>query len=120
MKRSAETEGFAGNGKETAVKAFRRQNPVSCQFCRSKKLRCDRAQPCANCFARHISCVPASGSAESPAQVQALARVPVVQDNQWSVTYSYIQCGSVDRPGEDLIRISGFQGADISFLLLVI
>ncbi len=30
--------------------------PVSCQSCRSKKLRCNRAQPCSNCSARGITC----------------------------------------------------------------
>ncbi|KAM3068405.1 hypothetical protein ACMFMG_009541 [Clarireedia jacksonii] len=42
-------------------KAPRRQDPVSCQFCRSKKLKCDRVFPCSNCRARKISCVSASG-----------------------------------------------------------
>lgn len=31
-------------------------DPVSCQSCRSKKLRCDRVQPCSNCAARGITC----------------------------------------------------------------
>ncbi|OQV11302.1 Fungal Zn2-Cys6 binuclear cluster domain-containing protein [Cladophialophora immunda] len=34
----------------------RRQNPVSCQFCREKKLKCDRQSPCSNCFYRGLSC----------------------------------------------------------------
>lgn len=33
-----------------------RQDPVSCQFCRSKKLKCDRRQPCSNCSARGVTC----------------------------------------------------------------
>ena len=33
-----------------------RPDPVSCQSCRSKKLRCSRVQPCGNCTARGISC----------------------------------------------------------------
>ncbi|KAI1747076.1 fungal-specific transcription factor domain-containing protein [Xylaria castorea] len=33
-----------------------RQEPVSCQLCRSKKLRCNRAQPCSNCESRNVSC----------------------------------------------------------------
>ncbi|KAF2117185.1 hypothetical protein BDV96DRAFT_20015 [Lophiotrema nucula] len=33
-----------------------RQDPVSCQSCRLKKLRCNRVQPCSNCAARGISC----------------------------------------------------------------
>jgi len=76
MKRSAERGNSVENGKETIK--FRRQNPISCQFCRSKKLRCDRAQPCANCFARRINCVPASVSVEYSAQGQAVS--PLVHD----------------------------------------
>ncbi|KAI8629883.1 hypothetical protein F5Y19DRAFT_484325 [Xylariaceae sp. FL1651] len=33
-----------------------RPEPLSCQFCRSKKLRCNRAQPCSNCEVRNITC----------------------------------------------------------------
>lgn len=38
------------------MKTHRRQNPVSCQLCRSKKLKCDRQQPCSNCSARGVTC----------------------------------------------------------------
>jgi hypothetical protein len=34
----------------------RRQDPVSCQLCRSKKLKCNRLQPCSNCKARGVTC----------------------------------------------------------------
>ncbi|KAI3325840.1 fungal-specific transcription factor domain-containing protein [Xylariaceae sp. AK1471] len=33
-----------------------RPEPVSCQLCRSKKLRCNRAQPCSNCESRNVPC----------------------------------------------------------------
>lgn len=33
-----------------------RPDPVSCQSCRSKKLKCNRIQPCSNCTARRIPC----------------------------------------------------------------
>lgn len=33
-----------------------RQNPVSCQLCRLKKLKCNRQQPCSNCSARGVGC----------------------------------------------------------------
>jgi positive regulator of sigma E activity len=33
-----------------------RQDPVSCLFCRQKKLKCNREQPCSNCVAREINC----------------------------------------------------------------
>ncbi|KAL2828464.1 hypothetical protein BDW59DRAFT_49762 [Aspergillus cavernicola] len=32
------------------------QRPVSCHFCRSRKLRCSRRFPCPNCTSRGISC----------------------------------------------------------------
>ncbi|WPG98498.1 Hypothetical protein R9X50_00128900 [Acrodontium crateriforme] len=34
-----------------------RQDPVSCESCRKKKLKCDRLPPCSNCRARGITCV---------------------------------------------------------------
>lgn len=43
-----------------------RQEPVSCQRCRAKKLRCDRQQPCANCSARGVSCESSAPAAQSP------------------------------------------------------
>jgi len=33
-----------------------RPDPVSCQSCRTKKLKCNRVQPCSNCTARGITC----------------------------------------------------------------
>lgn len=37
-------------------KARNRPDPVSCQSCRSKKLKCNRVHPCSNCTARRIAC----------------------------------------------------------------
>ena len=37
-----------------------RQEPVSCQSCRAKKLRCNRQQPCSNCLARGVTCLSQS------------------------------------------------------------
>ncbi|RMZ08299.1 hypothetical protein D0860_04709 [Hortaea werneckii] len=34
-----------------------RQEPVSCDFCRRKKLKCDRTPSCSNCQARSITCI---------------------------------------------------------------
>lgn len=58
-----------------------RQDPVSCESCRKKKLKCDRQLPCANCTSRGVTCeyqgrVPtASGSMSSdPDEVNALRR----------------------------------------------
>ncbi|KAF7193838.1 putative transcription factor lepB [Pseudocercospora fuligena] len=33
-----------------------RQDPVSCQLCRQKKLKCDRQRPCSNCQSRKVAC----------------------------------------------------------------
>lgn len=33
-----------------------RRTPVSCHFCRSRKLRCSREFPCENCSTRGINC----------------------------------------------------------------
>jgi hypothetical protein len=43
---------------ESPVQAKRhpRQDPVSCQFCRKKKLKCDRQQPCSSCLTRRLQC----------------------------------------------------------------
>lgn len=35
-------------------KRLRRRRPVNCSFCRRRKLKCDRNQPCANCVKRNI------------------------------------------------------------------
>lgn len=47
-----------------------RQRPVSCQFCRTRKLRCSRTAPCTNCVSRGIACdlersFPQPGSASN-------------------------------------------------------
>ncbi|KUI65772.1 hypothetical protein VM1G_01373 [Cytospora mali] len=62
----------------------RRQPQTSCNFCRSKKLKCDRAQPCFNCTSRGIPCQgqslpPRSAdvgtSASSPDVLERLSRL---------------------------------------------
>lgn len=45
-----------------------RAEPVSCQSCRAKKLKCNRVQPCSNCTTRGITCsflVPPRGQADT-------------------------------------------------------
>lgn len=44
----------------------RRQDPVSCQLCRSKKLKCDRQCPCSNCSARGVVCQRANRQTDEP------------------------------------------------------
>ncbi|KAK7182325.1 hypothetical protein DPSP01_002374 [Paraphaeosphaeria sporulosa] len=33
-----------------------RQRPISCKFCRTRKLRCSREAPCSNCVSRGLPC----------------------------------------------------------------
>ena len=33
-----------------------RQDPISCELCRAKKLKCNRESPCSNCVARGVTC----------------------------------------------------------------
>jgi len=42
-----------------------RQEPVSCQSCRRKKLKCDRQQPCHGCASRGLQCEYASSVAQT-------------------------------------------------------
>jgi hypothetical protein len=53
-----------------------RADPISCQFCRSKKLRCNRVQPCSNCTVRGITCAfiipPSTQRNEASSSNQAL------------------------------------------------
>lgn len=72
MKRGADT-----NDPSSASKKAPRQDPVSCQTCRKRKLKCDRANPCGSCAARKLECVYSSrepGVAPSPAQTPAHAQ----------------------------------------------
>lgn len=39
-----------------APKRQSRQDPVSCESCRKKKLKCDRQLPCSSCSARGLAC----------------------------------------------------------------
>lgn len=39
-------------------KMGRESRPVSCHFCRDRKLRCSRVFPCTNCTARGVPCPP--------------------------------------------------------------
>jgi hypothetical protein len=54
-------------------------DPVSCQSCRSKKLRCNRVQPCSNCTSRGVTCQfllsPRRRGIESPSTIQNNAKI---------------------------------------------
>lgn len=65
-----------------------RQRPVSCHFCRSRKLRCSRQFPCSNCSSRGLSCQlysahPVAKSrqdASDPRSEEILARLSRLED----------------------------------------
>ncbi|KAL2856528.1 hypothetical protein BJY01DRAFT_231367 [Aspergillus pseudoustus] len=42
------------------------QQPASCDFCRLKKIRCDKQRPCSSCVARDTMCEYASGRSPAP------------------------------------------------------
>lgn len=41
---------------ETTPRRAPRQDPVSCESCRRKKLKCNRQQPCSSCVTRRLVC----------------------------------------------------------------
>ncbi|KAF7180069.1 hypothetical protein CNMCM7691_009235 [Aspergillus felis] len=51
MKRKA-----APNSSDTGAKRPPRQDPVSCESCRRKKLKCNRQRPCSSCVTRRLDC----------------------------------------------------------------
>lgn len=59
-----------------------RQNPVSCQLCRRKKLKCDRQQPCSNCSARGVSCQSATRH-PTPATSESRRAPPAAETAQF-------------------------------------
>lgn len=54
--------------------AATRSRPMSCTFCRSRKLRCSRNFPCTNCISRSLDC-PHDGSL--PSQPDRSAEIPI-------------------------------------------
>lgn len=42
--------------KDISARVVSRQRPVSCSFCRKRKLRCSRTHPCTNCVSRSEHC----------------------------------------------------------------
>lgn len=93
-----------------------RPDPVSCQLCRSKKLRCNRVQPCSNCTTQGTSCTylvpPQRRQAEStntgPSNADLLERIerlealvssglasdtrpPTLAPSSWSIATSDVQ-----------------------------
>jgi hypothetical protein len=71
------------DGSEVARKRAPRQDPVSCQTCRTKKLKCDRKQPCLNCITRRVPCIFGTGAVDrtQPAEPTLERTNPEAADN---------------------------------------
>lgn len=52
-----------------------RQRPVSCHFCRVRKLRCSRDFPCSNCTSRGVPC----REPQDPPRASAPAQRPIAK-----------------------------------------
>jgi hypothetical protein len=70
-----------------------RQRPVSCRFCRSRKLRCSREAPCSNCVSRGIRCElqypparssPGALSASEPELLERIRKLEALIESQQS------------------------------------
>ncbi|PCG95297.1 Transcription factor [Penicillium occitanis (nom. inval.)] len=68
-----------------------RQDPVSCQSCRKKKLKCDRQQPCSNCRSRRILCNYAVANAAQYAHPPvALPDTPLSTQNNITTSQPHV------------------------------
>jgi hypothetical protein len=91
-----------------------RQDPVSCQTCRTRKLKCNRQNPCSNCVSRCVDCVYSSGGAAATAAAgnsnnnsgnnnNNIARIDVVENvspatgGQSLITHRAYEAGMVER-----------------------
>jgi hypothetical protein len=73
MKRAANTIDA-----DQAPRKHPRQDPVSCQTCRKRKLKCDRNRPCSGCSARSMECVYGSEAIATPATIRSPTRERIV------------------------------------------
>ncbi|KAM0723561.1 hypothetical protein Q7P37_000548 [Cladosporium fusiforme] len=78
MKRKADT---IDDTAASAIKKAPRQDPVSCQTCRKRKLKCDRETPCGSCSARKLECIYSSSrnSVVPPSPVSRKTKATEVQ-----------------------------------------
>jgi hypothetical protein len=66
-----------------------RPDRVSCEFCRTKKLKCSRVQPCSNCSARGITCTflvpPSRGTSAITGESLILSHIEQLQSTVFSL-----------------------------------
>jgi len=85
----------------SAARKHPRQDPVSCQSCRKRKLKCDRKTPCSGCSTRHLECVYHNGhlnTTVAPPTPSESASEPIVNDVAPSVPQSVSGAGEPDAP----------------------
>ena len=83
-------EFFAKMPKKHHLQGDSRRRPVSCHFCRSRKLRCSREAPCSNCISRSIRCglevtpgaSPRKSSHAEPEVIDRLRKLEELLGNQ--------------------------------------
>ncbi|KAE8151422.1 hypothetical protein BDV25DRAFT_171457 [Aspergillus avenaceus] len=66
---------------EGTRKRVRRQEPVSCETCRRKKLKCNRQQPCSSCVTRRLACIYGSseGSHRTERESEQYSQSPPIE-----------------------------------------
>lgn len=70
-----------------------RQDPVSCELCRAKKLKCNREQPCSNCIARGVTCRGGRSVTRSDTKQQP-TEIPNILDRLQRLESIVLQQGS--------------------------
>ncbi|KAL3477281.1 hypothetical protein BJX99DRAFT_257537 [Aspergillus californicus] len=69
----------AGPEHPDAPRRHPRQDPVSCDFCRKKKLKCDRQRPCNSCVTRRMVCTFGGRPSSEQAVVKPALQRPLVE-----------------------------------------
>lgn len=82
-----------------------RLDPVSCQSCRSKKLKCNRIQPCSNCAVRRITCTYLVPPLRQTRQTEQASTLHVTAEILWRI--EKLESIVLDK-GDPVERSSGY------------
>ncbi|KAL4923177.1 Zn(II)2Cys6 transcription factor [Aspergillus undulatus] len=74
-----------------------RQDPVSCESCRKKKLKCDRQQPCGSCLTRRLTCSFLS----TPIELKPESLVPKVSPGTQEIPLAFSASGRGTRDSRE-------------------
>jgi hypothetical protein len=102
-------------GSEYATSATRkqpRQDPVSCQSCRKRKLKCDRLLPCSGCSSRHLECVyhnARQDAVHTPATLVVSPYEPAIahvtpSETQPQASVEQTKASTQDHPRDDSLK----------------